>query len=399
MLDASPEIGTDPASFETLDRALEGEGPGAMLDALIEHLTETGAYRALLDALLLKTRFELGLPLVAPNSLSDVAEPVRSQYEERYVDAIRKVGAKFLESGDIPAAWPYYRAIGEFEPISKAIAAYVPAEGDERLGAVIEVAFNQGANPKKGYELILNHYGTCSAISAFEQLPRDEATRAACADRLVRQLHEHLVANVRAEISYRGETPQPEASTLAELLSGRDWLFAEDAYHIDVSHLAATVRVAPLLVDPATIALALDLTEYGRRLSERHRYPGEPPFENTYEDHAFYLGAVLGRNVEEAIAHFRAKFTPPDPEVSDNPYVAQALVGLLVRLGRLDEAVDVAAEHLAGVPESMLACPSLAQLCQRAGKLSRLAAISRDRGDLVDYAAAILQRPAPGERP
>jgi len=32
---------------------------------------------------------------------------------------------------------------------------------------MIEVAFNQGANPKEGYALLLDHYGICSAITAF----------------------------------------------------------------------------------------------------------------------------------------------------------------------------------------------------------------------------------------
>ena len=84
--------------------------------------------------------------------------------------------------------------------------------------------------------------------------------------------------------------------------------------------------------------------------------------------------------------------SPPTPRSrpQDDPTPAQVLVGLLVRLGRLDEAIDVAAEHLAGLPDSALVCPSVAQLCQRAGQPERLARIARDQGDLVHYAAAIL---------
>ncbi len=380
-------------SFEALDRALVNSGPEAALDELVGHLAGRGDFRGLLDALLLKARHELGLPLIQVGSLADLPEPTRARYEERYVEAIRSVGGRLLASGDIPAAWPYYRAIAEPEPVARAIDAYTPGEGDERLGQVVEVAFNQGAHPRKGFELILDHYGTCSAISAFEHLPPDDATRVACADRLVRQLHGHLTANLRGEIARRGQPLPTDGPSISELIAGRDWLFDDEAYHLDVSHLAATVRVAPMLTDPETIAMAAGLTDYGRNLSERNRYEGEPPFERIYEDHGIYLRALLGEDVDAAIAHFEAKIAPADPESDgrDDALPAQVLVRLLLRLDRVEKAIDVAGEHLAGFPEAALICPSAAQLCQRAGRPERLARIARDHGDLVNYAAAILQ--------
>lgn len=391
MLDAPALTEQDAAPFRALDEALRTSGPEAALNRLIGLLTDRGESRALLDALLLKARHELGLPLVQVGSLNDVPEPTRSKYEERYVDAIRTVGGRLLDSGDIPAAWPYFRAIGEPELVSKAIDAFSPGESDERLGPIVEVAFNQGANPRRGFELILGHYGTCSAITAFEHLPHDEATRVACAEMLIRQLHAHLTESLRAEIAHRGQ-PLPAAGTpISGLVAGRDWLFSDDAYHIDVSHLAATVRLAPLVSDPATIALAIGLTDYGRRLSPRHRYEGEVPFENTYEDHAVYLRALVGEGVEEAIAHFRSKLGPSDPDGRDASPAAQVLVGLLVRLGRLDEAIELAADRLGDLPDSALMCPGVATLCQKAGQPDRLARIARDHGNLVNYTAALLQ--------
>jgi hypothetical protein len=380
------------AEFDNLDRALAASGPAGALDHLAQILADRGEFRALLDARLLKARLDLGLPTVLGGSLNDLPEPARTEYEERYVAAIREVGGRLLGAGEIGAAWAYFRAIAEKEPVAAAIEAYQPPENDERIGQVIEVAFNQGVHPLKGFGLILDHYGTCSAISAFEGLPPDEATRVACADRLARRLHADLTANLRGEIARRGQPLPPEGTPIAGLVEGRDWLFVDDAYHLDVSHLSATVRLSPLLVDLATIELALGLTDYGRRLSERHRYEGDPPFEDQYADHAVYLRALLGRDVEGAIAHFRAKLPDPGsgPEARDEAIAAQVLVRLLVRLGRTEEAVEVAAAHLAHLPESALACPSVAQLCHSIGKLDRLAEIARSRGDLVSYAAAIL---------
>ena len=208
----------------------------------------------------------------------------------------------------------------------------------------------------------------------------------------MRRLHADLVANLRAEIIRRGQPTPPEGVSIPDLIAGRDWLFADDAYHVDVSHLGATVRLATLLEDPATIALAVELTEYGKRLSGRYESEGDPPFENTHQDLGAYLGALIGRDVDGAIARFRAKVEPVDPDGNDPAIAAQVLVRLLVRLGRLDEAIELAEQSLAHLPESALACPSVSQLCQQSGQPDRLARFARDRGDLVAYAAAILQR-------
>jgi hypothetical protein len=387
---------TGPAAFDSIEGSLRDLGPRAALDRLAEDLEAAGDYRALLDAMLLRARHELGLPLIAPGSLAEVPEPLRTRYEEKYVEAIRLVGSKYLAAGDIPTAWAYYRVIGENEPVARAIGDYRP-EGDggdaDRLGAVIEVAFNHGVHPRRGFELILEHYGTCSAISAFEGLPaHDEAARVACAERLIRHLHRDVAANVRSDIASRGQLLPPERATIAELVAGRAWLFAEESYHIDISHLASVVRMSVLVTDPEVIALAVDLTEYGRRLSPRLQFEGVPPFERVFDDHGIYLKALLGRDVDEAIAHFRAKLAPPrrDPEAPDSSVPAQTLVNLLVRLGRLDEAIEVSSQYLSGLPDAALFCPSAAQLCQRAGDPKRLADIARDRRDLVNYTAALL---------
>jgi len=380
--------------FDLLDDALRTGGPKAALDCLTDHLAASGEYRALLDALLLRARHELGLPLVAPGSLAEIPEPARSQYEEKYVAAIRLVGSKFLETGDIPTAWAYFRAIGESEPVERAILDYRPTDNDERLGAIIEVAFNHGVSPRRGLELILENYGTCPAISAFEQLPHEGTLRADCAVRLIHHLHRELSANLRAEIANRGQVLPPEGSPLAEHVNGRPWLFSDESYHIDISHLAAVVRMSMIVEDPSAIALAADLTEYGRRLSPRLQFEGPPPFEQTFDDHGIYLRALLGQEVDRAIDHFQAKLGVDGGAGPEDSLPAQILVNLLVRVGRAGAAIDVAADHLADLPASALTCPSVAQLCQRTGELERLARIARDHGDLVNFAVARLESTA-----
>jgi hypothetical protein len=385
----SPSIEPD-SLFETLDRTLGSSSPAEAIQLIAAQLAQRGEYRALLDARLLQARLELDLPPVLTSPLAEIPEPARTKYEERYVEAIREVGAMILAIGEIGAAWAYFRAIAEKEPVAAAIEAYEPVDLDDRIGQVIDVAFNQGVHPKKGFALILDHYGTCSAITAFESLPPDEPVRLTCADRLVRRLHLDLVASLRSEIARRGQPLPAEGTSIGDLILGREWLFIDDAYHLDVSHLASTVRLSPLLTDPETIEQAIGLTDYGRNLSERHRYEGDPPFEDHYGDHAVYLRAILGRDVEAAIAHFRGKLPAPDPDGRDEAIAAQILVRLLTRLDRHEEALEVAAEYLAHLPDAALACPTLSQLCQKLGRLDRLAEIAKSRGDIVNYAAALL---------
>jgi hypothetical protein len=383
------------AQMDEIDRVLRERGPLEAADRLVATLSASAQHRALLDALLLKARVELGMPLVAVGSLKDTPEPLRSQYEDRYIDSIRQVGGRLLAGGDIGGAWPYFRVIGETDRVAAALEAYEPEAGDDRLGQMVEIAFNQGGHPRKGFDLILDNYGACSAITAFEHLPLDESIRNACADRLVRHLHEQLTANLRAEISRRGQPMPSDETPVAGLLAGRPWIMADDAYHVDTSHLAATVRMAVILTEHKTLALAVELTDYGRQLSSMHRYESEPPFDKLYEDHAVYFRALLGQGVDAAIAHFEKKASEPDPDGESDTLPAQVLVRLLLRLGRLEKAIDVSSKHLAGLPEGALIVPSLASLCQRAGRADRLALSARERGDLVEYATAILLGAAP----
>lgn len=380
-----------PETFDGVASSLASRGPAAALELMIRELDRHGPPRALLDALLLKARHEIGLPPIQDGKFSELPEPLRGQFEDRYVAAIRQVGSKLLDAGDVPGAWPYFRAIGEKGPVATAIEAFRDRDAPaETTGALIDIAFNQGAHPRRGFELILEHYGTCSAITAFEHLPQDDAARLPCIARLVATVHEQLVASLRADIARHGQPLPPEGASISSLIEGRPWLFDEDNYHIDVSHLSAVVRMAFWATDRDVLGQAIELTDYGRRLSERHRYPGDPPFENTYEDISSYLRALRGEGLDQAIAHLTQAARDAEPGES---LPAQVLVRLLEHTGRLDEAIDASAQWLADVPESaQVACSTLPELCARAGRLDRLAQIARDRGDLVHYTAALLQK-------
>jgi hypothetical protein len=381
---------SDP-EFNAIRATLQSAGPESALRQLIERLDGAGEYRPLLDALLLKARHDLGLPAIQVGSLSDLAEPVRSRYEERYVEAIRLVGSRFLDAGEIPTAWAYFRAIGEPEAVAAALDGFQAGDDPERLAQVIDVAFHQGANLRRGFELILEHYGTCSAITALEQAPfTDAETQRGCIEHLIRHLHGQLAANLRADLRQRGTAVAPDSTSITQLVTAHPELFADEAYHTDVSHLAACVRYSIMVNDPSVLALAADLAEYGRRLSPRLQFEGAPPFEHTFEDHLKFLRALLRQDADAAVAQFRAKAEESTGNDVESSVPSQVLVNLLVRLGRLDDAIDEASRRLAGFPDAALSCPGVAELCLRAGRMDRLEAIAQAHGNLVQFLAAQL---------
>src|SRR6185295_15415713 len=103
--------------------------------------------------------------------------------------------------------------------------------------------------------------------------------------------------------------------------------------------------------------------DYGSRLKGGYQETSDPPFDNFYVDHAVYFRALEGKDVEGALDHFRKKMEAHE----DDPFPAQVLVGLLARLKRYKEAIEVSQQRLADIKPSELGCPSIIQLCFLAG--------------------------------
>jgi hypothetical protein len=375
---------------------LQDQGPASAVDELIRNAKEKAQPRPLLDALLLKARLDLGL---SPTGVISELLPadLKMKYEDRYVEALRSVGQMLLDRSDIPAAWPYFRVIGEKEPVRIAIENFDPGQADEHaLGAVIDIAFQQQVHPIKGFSWVLDRYGICSAISSFEAIPGDEKIRAEAAAMLTKALYDQLQYSLASEIERRDGQKPSESATVVEMITGKTWIYDDDAYAIDVSHLSSVVRLSPLLKDASSIAFAVQLAQYGSGLSDRFRYDGLPPFEDIYADHAIYLNALIGKDVETAVKHFQSKVQKPSVD-EDQPadpletLPAQTLVRLLARLGRIEEAISVASEHLMEIPDSYLLCPTVSALCRDANRPDLLAQAAVGVEDWALYLGARIE--------
>jgi len=367
----------NPDLFDLLEQTSSSEGPGAGLDLLIRKLREEKRYQQIFEIRLLQKRHALGLPLIFSGSIADLPPEHRDTYQAAVTEAAREAGTSYLADGDIVRAWPYFRAIGEPAPIAAAIEHVHSSEEAER---VLAIALVDGVSPRKGYELLLEHRGVCQGVD-FVINCADRATRVMYLQILVRVFHGQLLAHLKEAVSVvEGETPT--TSRVRELIAGRDWLFEGGRLYIENSHLQSILQASLELEDAETMRLVLELAEYGQRLDPMFQNPAAPPFEDPFVDHAAYLRALLGENVEEAVVHFRNKVA------ASVPGSAQVLVGLLARMGRHAEALQISLEHLGGEADSD--CPSAVQLCQMAGDYRQLREVARKKGDFVGFAAGII---------
>lgn len=365
-----------------VDRILESGDHAASLDYLIEQFRRSRKLGLLFEARLMKKRLELGLPLIQTEASTGFPEQARAAYDRGVVEAARETGELYLAEGDVERAWPYFRAIGETAPVAAAIERVEPGEN---LDAIVAIAFQEGVHPAKGLQLILSQHGMCRAITSFGMFPVQK-DRAQCITLLVRSLHAEVVDRMARTIESQ-EGSRPDTASLVDMLTGRPWLFGEYDYYVDTSHLVSLLPYCVEVTDTSTLQLFHELCEYGKRLSPQFQSQGQPPFENPYVDYDHYVQALLGIDVEDRIAHFRRKVTENEPEqAADGP--AQALINLLMRLGRYEEALEISLKYLAGEGSSSGACPSALQICYLSKNYDRLKELASNRGDLLTYVAA-----------
>lgn len=399
------KTGSDPAPFSKLAETLESSGIPAALDYLAETLEAEKKFPQLFEALLMKKRHQLGLPIEGSDSIREIPEEHRQEVEDYYVEVCRIIGGHFLAENKIGLAWPYFRAIEETDTIAAAISAWEPPEDwgeynedeeetdDDDLDGIIEVAFNQGAHPVRGYELILSHYGTCRAITTFEhQFPYQGENREKCGKLLIDQLYGELLSSLRNDIETTENKEAAAEDDIGTLIAEREWLFESLGYHIDISHLQSCIRAAASLEDPETIRKATQMCDYGRRLGRDYQVSERPPFEDFYNDYRILLRALAGEGIDGAVRYYTSKVEKNEPDEEGNNFPAEVLVFLLSKVERHAEATDVFVKYLSDVPGPLSICPNLLELSKQAGDYSQLLSIAENKNDLLQFGQGLVQR-------
>jgi hypothetical protein len=370
--------------FAQMEERFRSHGPDALFEALAAHARDQLDHGLLFHTLAMQARLRLGLPLIELNPQPELSSEQRTAYEDALRAAARETGNLMLASGDIVAAWPYFKALGEHAPVAAAIEQV--SEG-ENLDGVIEIALQEGANIRKGFDLLIRTHGICSAITWFGG-NRNLTGRQDCLILLVEELYREVRTALWKAVSV-AEPDVPEDARVADLIARGPWLFANMRHYTDSTHVASVLGFARDLTDRGALRMAAELADYGQALDPMFRFRGDPPFDDAYADNGIYLRALLGEQVEEAIAHFREKITAPNAGPGD-PTPAEVLIGLLARLERYPEAIQASLDYLPASPGFPLSCPSVNQLCQMAADFSRLQDIARQRDDLLGFAAGLL---------
>jgi len=365
-----------------------------VLDAVESTLLAQKDYHRLFDAKLMRVRQSLSMPVTQPTSLKDIPAKHEVAFREAYTNAAREIGQLFLNDGQLADAWAYFRTINETTPVRDAIAKRATEIGSEpgpQLDELLNLALYEGAHVVEGLKLLLKSHGICNTVTAMGQLmaqmTQDERRQAAAV--MVRTIYSDLQHNVRRDAERRQPTLKPGLS-LGELIRGREFLFAEGAYHVDVSHLHSIVSFARhLLPSDPELKQAIELSQYGAQLAEQLRYPGDVPFDDYYAANEYFLKAVAGMGVDESMQYFIDRLNQ-EPDAADKRMIAFVLVDLGQRVDRVNMALDAAAPHVSRLEDP--AGFSFTSYCVSAKRLDTLQAAARENDDVLAMATALLMK-------
>jgi len=382
------------ASTTTIDSVAQQLGESNSLDDLIDALeatlTSDHDYHRLFDAKLMRTRLRLGLPVTQPTSLENIPTELQGEFRDAYVEAARDVGQLLLDDNRLTDAWAYYRTIGESDAIRAAIEQFaVPDEPDEQFDEIMNLALYEGAHMVKGLEFLLKTHGTCNSVTTLSQLQQQMTfeERRQSAALMVRQLYTDLQYSLRSDLESRNPVVAPAAS-IRDLIKGQDILFAEGNYHIDVSHLHSIVGFARSLTkNDRELEQAIELCEYGSRLSEPLRYPGNPPFEDYYEAHLQFLNGLADDQPQSSLQWFVDRMNA-EPDENNKRLTAFVILDLGQRTDQEDAAITHVAPVLGQVedPNGF----SFTSLCVEQNRLDLLEKTAVATDDVIAWATAKL---------
>lgn len=372
-------------TLAALQEANERGGAKALFATLITTLCDQQRFAEVFDVLQMQTRHDHGLPLIGNLDLVTLAPSMKSTLDAAFTDACRRTGELFLEAGDIAGAWPYFHKLQEFEPVATALDNWSAVDDpDTPVDVLVQIGYAQGANPPRGYELLLAHRGTCDAISMLEQgFPFGPSLKAQCIALLVRHFEKELCTVLVRQL---GDDGQPEDAELSLVdLMTRHGERVTGACPLDDSHLQAVLRFSVELTDAEDLAVANSIAEFAAQIAPTAAYREGSPFQDFYRDYRVLLRALAGVDVDAGVEHFRAKTQLEGA----TPFAVEVFVYLLWRVGRSDEALATFRDKLLEAAQLRIS-PNLYELSAAAGNGDALQGYAEAKGNIVEYAVGLL---------
>jgi hypothetical protein len=390
--------------FMMLEQLADKEGLQAAAQELVERMRQQKLYPELFEARKMLHRVELGLPPVQVDPIGAHGKKsgtiqqdpqVQDELDKRLLDACREVGGGLMRSGRLQEGWMYLRAVGDDAFASEAMAAVEPTQ--DNLDLLLNLYVHEGVDIGRGTELCLKMRGTCNTITMLDSIVamRGRSDQQAAVEALVKHVHQELLANLIADVTRRMPQVQaPEDRSIVAWLGLVPGLLRDGTYHLDTTHLASTVRFARVLDDPSTLRLAADLAEYGRQLHAQYQYSSEEPFADLYPMSLAWFRALLGEHVDAALRVFRQKAESIDLEEHGTIGI-ETYADLLARIGRPDEAGKYLIRTMPDGMRPFGVAPSLIELSSASGVFQPMKDHAKQRGDLIGFAAALLQSKHP----
>ncbi|MEM9585692.1 MAG: hypothetical protein AAGA03_00300 [Planctomycetota bacterium] len=378
-------------------RLAQFDSPGEVIDQMVDYFRQTEQPMELFEALKMKSRHLLGLPLIAgDHDEGSTPENVQRQLEIGLLDACREAGSMMIRSGDVRQGWMYLRPLGDRQ-LARELMSEVEVT-DDNYEDVIQVLVHEAVDVGRGYALVLENQGTCNSITLYEQALVDapKSDRQAAAAELLDHLYAELSELVKNQIIDKGETVDPDED-LAQMLEKRRWIMEGGGYHLDTTHIASTVRIASSLTDPDHLDKAWQLTQYGKRLHHQFQYPGEEPFVDFYPAYAAFYATLLGKQVEAGLKYFERKARNVDVAQHGTAAI-ETYIDLLDRVGRPAEAAKMAVELVPDDVPAQRLVPTLIEMLSGAEGEDRdeafqvLLGYCESKNDILGYAAAIHAR-------
>ena len=390
--------------FMMLEQLADKEGLQAAAQELVERMRQQKLYPELFEARKMLHRVELGLPPVQVDPIGAHGKKsgaiqqdpqVQDELDKRLLDACREVGGGLMRSGRLQEGWMYLRAVGDDAFASEAMAAVEPTQ--DNLDLLLNLYVHEGVDIGRGTELCLKMRGTCNTITMLDSIVamRGRSDQQAAVEALVKHVHQELLANLIADVTRRMPQVQaPEDRSIVAWLGLVPGLLRDGTYHLDTTHLASTVRFARVLDDPSTLKLAADLAEYGRQLHAQYQYSSEEPFADLYPMSLAWFRALMGEHVDAALRVFRQKAESIDLEEHGTIGI-ETYADLLARIGRPDEAGKYLIRTMPDGMRPFGVAPSLIELSSASGEFQPMKDHAKQRGDLIGFAAALLQSKHP----
>lgn len=374
--------------IENFSQTLNHDGISDAIELLRQHFESDGDYHRMFEVLKVRCRYRLGLPLL-PTSTAESGDRLE-QLETCLLSACKEVGTLLFQSGRPELGWPYLQPVGDSE-LAKKLLMEVEVTDDNR-DLIVDLGMGQNIAPVYAFEIVLKSFGVCDAITAIDvrnsQGGFASGDLEAIAETLLRSFYDEVEVSVRDDIGQRDKNLDTTLS-LGQMLDRYEFLVVETGHHMDATHLNSIVKIARNVGTKEHYQLALDLCRYGQRLPDDFKYVGDAPFESTYDDHVHFFAALLGENVDAAIAHFKEKIRTCAPH--DQTVTVEHVVALLVRIDRRAEALELHLLHL-NAKETWGIAPTAIEIASTPELRQRLMQHFEQTGDLLGFAMCKLQQ-------